>query len=69
MIANVPGGLRSWGETVEVRVSKRPDGKTAVEVNCSAGAQIFAWGKPGENIEAFFRALDGLLARGEGAST
>ncbi len=62
---SVPGGLRSWGESLEVQVEEVSDGRTKITGRSAPKAQLLTWGKTEENLTCFFSALHRrLLANG-----
>lgn len=48
----------SWGETLNISVSKVNKNKTKVSISSGVKAQLIDWGKNKKNIDKFFDALD-----------
>lgn len=53
----------SWGEKFKIVITNLGVNLTRVEIASEAtfGAQIIDWGKNNENIQNFFKTLNGLL--------
>ena len=58
--ANVKMSIWSWGENIEILISKTSVG-TKVTFSSSAKAQLFDWGKSKRNINNFFEKLSKRL--------
>jgi len=58
--ANVKMSIWSWGENIEIFISKTSVG-TKVTFSSSAKAQLFDWGKSKRNINNFFEKLSKRL--------
>lgn len=54
--------LLSWGESVEVFIKSEREG-VKVEVSSSPTAQLFDWGKTGENVSRVFSNLESELSK------
>jgi hypothetical protein len=55
--------IRSWGETINIRIRRLQDEETEITVESSASAQLFDWGKSEENIQTFFSSVKAALSR------
>ena len=49
--------LRSWGEDIEVRLLKTPQG-TQVTMSSDSLSDLIDWGKSKENVRIFFNNLN-----------
>ena len=54
--ARTPATLRSWGEEVRFAITGKTEGST-VYVESNPAAQVFDWGKSGENVNTVIRKL------------
>ena len=54
--------LVSWGESVEISIKPEREG-VKVEVSSAPLAQLFDWGKSGENVSRIFSNLEAELSK------
>jgi hypothetical protein len=61
LVATITPSLRSFGETVTVRVEPQGPAVSRVVVRSESAAALFDWGKNGENVSRITRSLRELV--------
>jgi len=55
-----PGSIWSWGENILITISSTGEG-SEVSIDSEAQAQLFDWGKSGDNKSKLFQFLENRL--------
>ena len=61
--ASTSSSIFSWGETVDIKISDKDSGKTVVEVESNAKAQLIDWGKNEKNEQKILDRIEDILAK------
>ncbi len=61
--ASTGTSIFSWGESIDLSITKLGAVKTRVEVKSSSNAQLFAWGKNEENEKSVLETLSKLISK------
>jgi hypothetical protein len=61
--ASSSGSFLSWGETIEIKISKVNESSTKVVVKSASTAQLFSWGTNSSNEEDFIKELKNILKK------